>query len=962
MNLDQASLGSPAKRRSLHGASFDAEFNILDQEELGASMNPDIDMSDARTFAPSKSSHHLTQIPRRTTSLRKSTRQQRQHEKPSFARSRPNPDLAFEFATPGVAASKSRARLSLENQLPPLPRDSPFSSQGLLPSASVHVVQQHSQVHQPHPLSRTIPQSSSSTSSISDEASTRLPSDPSNAGLTKLDFSKSLPPDYFRSPGTQTRSIPETKSSAEAFATPQNFRMLKPPPGAFMSTGLISKRNRTLEDLRVGPAASRGLMPETPCKRPSSVFPTVAPPFRSGAVPKPKQSRPEFGTPSTPFQPYPLGSGARTFGKGVGVFGGSISRRSSFLSIDGEETAKSPDRSGRQGDSQSSELEMPPTPTKNGPLDVGISSDGFSKSIRKSIGQYSGAPAPTSAFGRAEFDRQSSKSFQFGSLWGSADDGSDCGADESPTAVRTAAALRNVHSFSAPESRALDPRRVKHSKFHTLQSMSKTGSRSHTKQTALTASPLRKLDFSQRPSPHTPQETILPPDPSGLSISGKHPDAGDMDSSSSTSSIPATPTGGREYFDFLAKRRASITPIHNPIMADLDRSLKSRFDNVELIGTGEFSEVYRVTKAVEAPTSSPYLLKRSQSSITESSYSSTSEKTYAVKKARKPYLGPRDRARRLEEVNILRKLVEADHVVQLVDSWEERSYLYIQTEFCEEGSLDLFLAQIGINGRLDDFRTWKILLESGQGLQHIHDQGFIHLDLKPANILITFEGVLKIADFGMATRWPASPGIEGEGDREYIGPEILIGQYDKPADIFALGLIMLEIAANVQLPDNGASWQKLRAGDMSEVPSLTWNSESSIFRDASANPISDIDAVEIIDVSDSLRDDVSVSSFIRRPRESGGKPLELPSELTRHGELINAPAFMMDPNHAQSLDRLVEWMISPSPADRPTAGQVLDTIGIKWVDERKRAGATIFEGSWGPADEVLADDAEMMDV
>lgn len=64
---------------------------------------------------------------------------------------------------------------------------------------------------------------------------------------------------------------------------------------------------------------------------------------------------------------------------------------------------------------------------------------------------------------------------------------------------------------------------------------------------------------------------------------------------------------------------------------------------------------------------------------------------------------------------------------------------------------------------------------------------------------------MKIADFGMASPWPAQPGIEGEGDREYIGPEILKGQFDKPADIFALGLIILEIAGNVQLPDNGVS-------------------------------------------------------------------------------------------------------------------------------------------------------------
>merc|ERR1712093_738574 len=133
-----------------------------------------------------------------------------------------------------------------------------------------------------------------------------------------------------------------------------------------------------------------------------------------------------------------------------------------------------------------------------------------------------------------------------------------------------------------------------------------------------------------------------------------------------------------------------------------------------------------------------------------------------------------------------------------------------------------------MGGRLDDFRIWKILLEAGQGLKHIHDSGFIHLDLKPANIFITFEGILKIGDFGMATSWPAQSGIEGEGDREYIGPEILMGHYDKPADIFALGLIILEIAGNVQLPDNGPTWTRLRSKEtqlasLSKKATSTWS-------------------------------------------------------------------------------------------------------------------------------------------
>ena len=196
----------------------------------------------------------------------------------------------------------------------------------------------------------------------------------------------------------------------------------------------------------------------------------------------------------------------------------------------------------------------------------------------------------------------------------------------------------------------------------------------------------------------------------------------------------------------------------------------------------------------------------------------------------------------------------------------------------------------------------------------------------------------------MATRWPAKAGIEGEGDREYIGPEILMGKYDKPADVFALGLIMLEIAGNVELPDNGTSWQKLRSGDMSDVPSLTWSSGvSSILRDASGNPLTEDEHVHVED-------------------HDMGDGNDDESKESRDGELIIPPPFMIDPTNPQALDSLVKWMIAPNPEDRPLASDILHTEGVLFVESRRRAGATVYEGNWGPADENLAEDAEMIDV
>ena len=221
----------------------------------------------------------------------------------------------------------------------------------------------------------------------------------------------------------------------------------------------------------------------------------------------------------------------------------------------------------------------------------------------------------------------------------------------------------------------------------------------------------------------------------------------------------------------------------------------------------------------------------------------------------------------------------------------------------------------------------------------------------------------------MAAAWPVQSGIEGEGDREYIGPEILLGQYDKPADVFALGLIMLEIAGNVQLPDNGPTWQRLRSGDMSDVPSLSWSTGSTTLRDATGIPIEESEtSMEYFGSDDEVEANFgspTMSSRKRNVRTSNKSLSHDPGNLfgdARRGELHHAPAFMKDMNHDHALDKIVRWMISPLPQDRPMIHQVLESDGLRWVEARRRAGATVFEGNWGPADDVLADDAEMMDV
>ncbi|KAJ5896596.1 uncharacterized protein N7473_005995 [Penicillium subrubescens] len=872
MNLDQASRGSPsAKRRSVHASNFAADFSIFDHESETAPASPAGNGDEATSYFPTPQPHNpFATIPKRSSSLRRSTLQQRQVERPLFG---PRRGLGETEASPGTPLAV-RPRMSFDSGLfqssqessslfsPRPPPASPLFSPA---PPAINTNTSNFGTTQPsrpsaHPLSRTITQSSSG-SSLEDSPTHEHVQKPERALRPFMNFSKSLPAGATR-PAPVRRVTREETSSTESFATPENYKLVKPLPAAFMSTGLISKKNRNAEEVHGGGFNKN--MPDTPCKRPVNMFTAGAdsPLPESSFFNKSQFGRQLEAVSASPFNP-PASSArpkAGPFARGMGIFGNSftrpeLSRRGSVVSVDGEDMLQAQSPSSRDDSQPMTDSDLPPTPTKQTFL----------------------------------------------------------------------------------PSRTYPPAT---SQIASLERLSESRGSTH-------STPLRDRFLQASTTPRTPRDQFFPPDPSGLSISAPNDQQPPQLDFGSSLNLPATPTQPRE--SFLSSKGASLL-LSGYQAPDVDSSLTSRFAKVELIGTGEFSQVFRVAEPHDTAYSSVFSFPTGE----RQSPTKLAHQVWAVKKSKQPYTGLKDRERRIREVDILKALVSSDHVVNFLDSWEVKGHLYIQTEFCEEGSLDVFLARAGLKARVDDFRIWKILLELALGLKHIHDNDFIHLDLKPANVLVTFEGVLKIADFGMATRWPAEQGFEGEGDREYIGPEILMGQFDKPADIFSLGLIMFEIAGNVELPDNGLSWQKLRNGDMSDVPSLTWSSETSIFRDASGNPISEESSFEELCASD--LGDHDFDGFLSVPKA------HKPSRAARSGELVHPPDFMIDARHDQALDKIVGWMISPKPQDRPTADQILETYGVQFVNRRRRAGATVFEGNWGPADEMLAEDAEMIDV
>lgn len=94
-------------------------------------------------------------------------------------------------------------------------------------------------------------------------------------------------------------------------------------------------------------------------------------------------------------------------------------------------------------------------------------------------------------------------------------------------------------------------------------------------------------------------------------------------------------------------------------------------------------------------------------------------------------------------------------------------------------------------------------------VKHVHDSGFIHLDIKPSNFFVTSDGKIKLGDFGQAIELQNLSRIKDddvEGDSVYMAPELLKNnipiteKITKKADIFSLGTSLLELASGMNLP------------------------------------------------------------------------------------------------------------------------------------------------------------------
>ena len=138
-------------------------------------------------------------------------------------------------------------------------------------------------------------------------------------------------------------------------------------------------------------------------------------------------------------------------------------------------------------------------------------------------------------------------------------------------------------------------------------------------------------------------------------------------------------------------------------------------------------------------------------------------------------------------------LLQHPNIVSVIDFTYDAAYAYLVMEYVDGMSLEEFLS--GVEGHSLTYDEAANIADAlVQALTFAHENGVLHLDIKPANVLIDRNGHVKITDFGMATLASAAGfgGARG-GTIGYMPPEQLMGQtVDERTDIFALACVMYE--------------------------------------------------------------------------------------------------------------------------------------------------------------------------
>ncbi|XP_076366351.1 cyclin-dependent kinase-like 4 isoform X1 [Tachypleus tridentatus] len=146
----------------------------------------------------------------------------------------------------------------------------------------------------------------------------------------------------------------------------------------------------------------------------------------------------------------------------------------------------------------------------------------------------------------------------------------------------------------------------------------------------------------------------------------------------------------------------------------------------------------------------------------------------------------------LREIRMLKHL-KHPNLVNLIEVFRRKRKLHMVFEYCDHTVLDILEKHSkGVPEQL----TKRLIYQTLQAVNFCHQHNCIHRDVKPENILLTKDGIVKLCDFGFArTLSPGENYTDYVATRWYRAPELLVGdtQYGPAVDVWAIGCVTAEL-------------------------------------------------------------------------------------------------------------------------------------------------------------------------
>lgn len=217
-------------------------------------------------------------------------------------------------------------------------------------------------------------------------------------------------------------------------------------------------------------------------------------------------------------------------------------------------------------------------------------------------------------------------------------------------------------------------------------------------------------------------------------------------------------------------------------MAGLEGARLGAYELIERIGGGGMADVYRAKQTTAF------------------------DREVAVKVIRSGFSEDQMfRERFLREAQAIAKLSHPN-ILPLIEFGQERDILYLVMPYAPGGTLRDLISRM--NGPLSLNDTVEIFTQLCDAVQYAHEQGIVHRDIKPQNVLIQRGKHLLLADFGIARDTASDTKLTmtgaGVGTVEYMAPEQAMGRSDTRSDLYSLGIVLYQMLTG-RVPFGGST-------------------------------------------------------------------------------------------------------------------------------------------------------------